>query len=82
MRDFVTAALPWVIMGTALAVLFATREKRRAAEDANYMTEGMCIGMCIGAALGSAKAVDIGLGISLGMLVGEVAGMNMKKDKE
>ena len=83
MKEFMMAALPWVVIGLALAVLCAAGIKRRSAQEAqgrNCMEEGMCIGMCVGCALGASGVVSLALGLSLGMLLGEVIGMQIKKD--
>ena len=48
MRDFMIAALPWIIIGIAVAVIFAFRSRKKDDEPQNCMTEGMCIGMCLG----------------------------------
>lgn len=88
MKDFILAALPWVCIGLALAILAAhwgSKEKQETGKDHkntpadNYMVEGMCLGMAVGVALG-------GSGLSYGMLLGMVIGMcipkNHQKDKE
>lgn len=80
MGDFITAALPWVVIGLAAAFFCAARIKRKGEEyERNYMTVGMCIGMCIGTALGSTGIINLGLGISLGVLAGEIIGMNIRE---
>ena len=78
-KDCVIAALPLVIIGGCLAVMFAGRGKADQDEEKNYMTEGMCIGMCMGVAFSTAMDLNLGLGISMGMLIGETVGMFMKK---
>lgn len=66
MKEFVTAALPWILMGLALAVWAAAAVKKKRRNKANttatasasgwqknkfgYMTEGMCLGICAGVA--------------------------------
>lgn len=79
MYDFMMAALPWVIIALALALMFANR-KKAGDKTENYMLEGMCFGMCAGTVLGSMHVLDIGLGISLGMLLGEAIGYCIKKE--
>lgn len=88
MKEFILAALPWVCIGLAIAILAAHwgskakkkagRNEKRTPED-NYMVEGMCLGMAVGLSLGNA-------GYSYGMLLGMVIGMcipkNHQKDKE
>ena len=46
------AALPWIIIGIAVAVILAFRSHKKDDEPQNCMTEGMCIGMCLGVAIG------------------------------
>lgn len=81
MKDFILAALPWVCMGLALAILAAhwgSRAKQKSGKDDksspedNYMVEGMCLGMAVGLSLG-------GAGYSYGMLLGMVIGMCIPK---
>ena len=86
-KDFVLAALPWVLMGVALAVvatLFARREKTgRKPVKETYMGEGVALGMLFGVAIGSSGVIDLSIGMSIGMMLGMVIGMSMeKKDKK
>ena len=93
MVDFLLAALPWVLMGVAVA-LFAghhAKSKRQPGNDEqegaggdkkgadNRMAEGMSLGMCFGVAISSSGICDLAIGISLGMLLGMLVGMNIKK---
>lgn len=80
MKEFILAALPWICIGIAVALLAANNGAVKKAKDSdkeygNYMTEGMCLGMCVGTALG-------GNGLIYGMLLGLVVGMFIKKEKE
>lgn len=75
MRDFVLAALPWVLCGVALAIVCAgmgrkkTKEKKKALEE--RMALGMALGLMFGAALNSAGLWENhGLGFALGPLWG------------
>ena len=83
--DFFSAALPWIVMGVALAVFFVRedhRKKRRKDDQKkkdDYGSEGLALGMCFGAAIASAMHWDIGLGLSLSMLLGLVSGSEMEK---
>ncbi|MGM9530495.1 DUF2700 domain-containing protein [Intestinibacter sp.] len=92
MKDFIMAALPWVIMGITLAVLAVNFSKKAnnktkvdveikdsEVEEDNYMTLGMCLGMCIGSALGASGIISISYGISFGMLIGMAVGSTIKK---
>ena len=85
MKDFILAALPWVCIGLAIAILAAhwgSKGKQKSGTETpadNYMVEGMCLGMAVGLSLG-------GAGYSYGMLLGMVIGMCIpkkhQKDKE
>lgn len=75
MKDFILAALPFIIIGLCLAVIFANYKE----EKKTYMAEGMSIGMCMGVAISSALKINLALGISIGMLIGEALGMLKEK---
>jgi hypothetical protein len=85
MKEFAAAALPWIILGIAIAVLAVKVNKRKndgTEEDetkGDCMSEGMCLGMCFGMLFGTMGVVNLGLGLSLGMLIGMTAGMFVKK---
>lgn len=68
--EFVRAALPWAILGVAVAVLCVRHGGEKSRQD--YSGESMCLGVGLGVAL--ATALDgmehLGLGLSLGMLAG------------
>lgn len=49
MRDFLLAALPWVLAGVAVAILCAGNSRKREKDD-----ERIAIGMCLGLLLGMA----------------------------
>lgn len=78
MKDFIFAALPFVIVGICMAVIFVNNH----AEDdgmKSYLTEGMCMGMCLGVAFSGVLHISMGLSASIGMLIGETIGMMIKK---
>lgn len=75
MKDFIFAALPFIIIGISLAVICANFKN----EKKTYCSEGMAVGMCFGVAIASALKVNMGLGISIGMLVGEAIGITIEK---
>lgn len=77
MKDFIWAALPFIIAGLCLAVILANGDHKQN----NYLTEGMCIGMCLGLGLSSVLSIDMGLSLSLGMLIGETVGLLIKKEE-
>ena len=78
MKDFITAALPWVMMGLALAVLAVSyaREKKEDQKKRNELQlGGMALGMLLGVALGTTGLLEsYALGISLGALWGLALG--------
>ena len=79
MKDFIISALPFVIIGICLAIIFANFKKGKQ----TYCSEGMSIGMCLGLIFSTTLKFNIGLGLSLGMLIGETIGILVeKKDKE
>ena len=78
MKDFIMAALPWICIGIAVALVAANHGAKKKSnadgeEFSNYMTEGMCLGMCVGTTLG-------GNGLVYGMLAGLIIGMCIKKE--
>ena len=87
MKDFISAALPWIIVGITLAILFvslnANKKKSKDSDEyvENYGTLGMLIGMSIGSAIGHFFK-DTSIGMSTGMLFGLSIGMCVKKQKE
>lgn len=81
---FLKAALPWIVMGLALAVFFAGNGKKKKDDEKadHYGTEGMCLGMCFGTAIGTSLGNNTGIGISLGMLMGLAIGTCIKKGSQ
>ena len=75
MKDFIFAALPFIVIGICLAVICANGKKYKQ----TFCSEGMAIGMCFGTAIASALHINLGLGISIGMLIGEAIGINKEK---
>ena len=75
MKDFILAALPFIVIGICLAVICANGKKYKQ----TYCSEGMAIGMCFGTAIASALHINLGLGISIGMLIGEAIGISNEK---
>ena len=85
MSEFFGAALPWVALGLALAVLFANHGRQKSKEEdgakkpGNYMEAGMCFGMCAGVVAGTTGLLPIGAGVSFGMLIGLCLGLCIPK---
>ena len=56
---FFSAALPWIVMGVALAIFFAREGKRKKRREDHqkkkddYGSEGMALGMLLGLTIGS-----------------------------
>ena len=75
MKDFIFAALPFIIIGLCLAIICANGKKYKE----TYLSEGLAIGMCFGVAVASALHINLGLGISIGMLIGETMGISIEK---
>lgn len=75
MKDFIFAALPFVIIGICVAIIAANYKN----EKKTYASEGMALGMCFGVAISSAFHINYGLGISLGLLIGEAIGITKEK---
>ena len=82
MRDFMMAAVPLVVAGIALAVLFAGRAEKKKKQENGYEAMGMSLGMCFGAAVGAILPEYIGVTLSMGMLTGLVIGMCFGKKHE
>ena len=87
MKDFIIAALPWVVMGIALAIFASKNAKMSQAREAgevdeeakarlkNQMTQWMCIGLVAGVFISSAfKNVSTAIGVSFGALIGMLIG--------
>lgn len=88
MKDFIIAALPWVIMGIALAIFASKNAKMSQAREAgevdeeakarlkNQMTQWMCIGLVVVVFLsGAFEQVSTAIGVSFGALIGMLVGM-------
>lgn len=93
MADFLLAALPWVVMGIAVAVMLVNlnrkkgklnMEKQKGTDGENSMSTEcehnyMSVGMCFGSVLSLSGIVTLSYGISFGMLIGMTVGMYIKK---
>lgn len=77
--DFIRAAVPWVAVGLAVAIIAVRSVAKTDKKESSYGMEGMCLGMCLGTAIGSALGNNTGIGISLGMLIGLAIGSCMPK---
>ena len=82
MKDFIMAALPWVVTGLAIALAcggFAAKKKKHCADKkAKVSGSGLALGMCLGVAAGTAIGSltdNMGLWMPLGMSIGMLLGM-------
>ena len=76
MKDFIQIALPFIIMGVSVAVVFINVKKNKK----NYLTEGMCLGMSFGLMFNNLlDGNQASLCLGLGMLVGEAIGSCIKR---
>lgn len=87
MKEFLLAAVPWIITGLCVAILAVQMSRKRSKgkdgeKKENFMVEGMCIGMCIGMCCEASLGFTPGTGLCVGMLVGEVIGMMIPKEKQ
>lgn len=70
MRDFILAALPWVLCGLAVAILCAASEGRKERLD-QHAALGMALGLMLSPALNSLGLWENhALGLALGPLWG------------
>lgn len=71
MRAFVTSALPWVLMGLALAIVAAHFGEKKGKEQDKHMALGAALGLMLGVALnGCGLWANHAIGIALGPLWG------------
>ena len=85
MRDFVMAALPWVVIGLAVAVFMANCAQKE--DSAKSKTHGMAIGMSVGilagialSAMGVLENDALGIGMLWGIALGGTGGKQNEKD--
>ena len=82
MKDFILSALPFVLMGLALAVFAAGQVRKKKSSDQEKQENhkrrgkniplGMALGMLAGVAFGTAGVLDLATSLSLGTLWGIV----------
>lgn len=82
MKDFVMAALPWVLFGLTIAFYAAINSFAKELQKSGKLSEitvekmkssmskNMCVGMVLGFCIGLNGKVSILLGIGVGLLVG------------
>lgn len=79
MKEFLFAALPFVIMGLCVAVYVVIYNSSKEKNRKICITEGMCFGMCLGVTLSTIFDFNMGILICLGALVGELIGVCIEK---
>ncbi len=85
MMEFIKAALPWVMVGIAIAIFIVRmvqksklQQQKGPGKKGDCMTLGMCFGMCVGVALGTSGMMNIAMALPLCTLIGEVVGILIK----
>ena len=91
MNEFMTAALPWVLMGLALAIIAVKLKEKKSEEKSEEYSEekskmdkkvsyGMCIGMGFGVVLQSATSMNLGTSLAIGALWGMAIALSLEKE--
>ena len=80
MKDFLFAALPFLIIGVCVAIIMVHYKTKDSEKKENHLVEGMCTCPQLNGFLSTVLHINIGLGISLGMLIGETVGVYVKKE--
>lgn len=78
MKDFIVAALPFIILGVCIAVICKCNKDNKN-KDNTYILEGMVLGMSFGLMFGNMLNYNTGLCLSLGMVIGEAVGCSIEK---
>ncbi|MDO4501007.1 MAG: hypothetical protein Q4B60_07030 [Erysipelotrichaceae bacterium] len=79
MLDFIFAALPWVLIGLALALAFTFINKSEdKGSSMNYIGVGIGVGTCLGVSLGHFLG-NTATGVAVGMLIGLSVGVAKNK---
>lgn len=76
MRDFVAAALPWVLGGIAIAIICAGMGREKTEESEKKLERRMAVGMALGLLLGVAlNRCGLWESHALGIAMGPLWGM-------
>lgn len=78
MKDFILAALPFIILGVCV-IIICKCNKNNKNKDNTYILEGMVLGMGFGLMLGTMPNYNTGLCLLLGMVIGEAIGCSIEK---
>lgn len=76
MISFIKAALPWILLGLALAFFAVNSVKEK--KNSNVAVS-MAIGILVGIVLGVTGVLDYATGISIGALWGSILGKESKE---
>ena len=78
MMAFISAALPWVLMGVALVLYITQTGAKKAGDgkgDSGRLSFGFGVGVASGALVSFLGLVPLGLGLGMGALLGVLFGM-------
>mgnify|MGYP005959972307 FL=1 len=76
MKNFIFAAISFVIIGISIAIIAANSKKTKESR----ISEGMCLGMSFGLLVSTLIPSEyMGMCLSIGMIVGEAIGSYIKK---
>ena len=76
MRDFLLAALPWVLCGIAVAIICAGLGREKANEEKKALEQRMALGLALGLMFGAAlNSVGLWENHALGFALGPLWGM-------
>ena len=78
MMGFVAAALPWIMVGLALAIYLANTGTRKAGDkkkDSGRMGFSLCMGIVAGFLVSFVGLVPLNWGLGIGALLGVLMGL-------
>ena len=75
MSAFLTAALPWIATGLALALSASSMKDGKG----GWLGIGIMLGMLCGIIISRISSIPLEFGISFGMLIGVIIGISKKK---
>ena len=85
MMEFIKAALPWVMVGIAIAIFIVRvvqktklQKQKGPGAKGDCMTLGMCFGMCVGVTLAVSGLMDMAFAVPLCVLIGQLVGILIK----
>lgn len=72
MKEFISSAYPWIIMGIAIIVIVINNVRHKGKQDYGYV--GSVIGISIFAIIGTIQGDHISVYVPLGILLGLAVG--------